>query len=158
MWQRFTSSFTNKVDAKGRVSLPAPWRKVLEARGADGYVVFVPGFRQKGCLEGYAPDAFEEIARNIERMHPADQRRINLERRVMGQAAPVQIDETGRLALPGQMRARYGLSGEAVFVGMGDRFELWEKGAHDAMLEAMDEDGDALAHMPWPGADPEAAP
>ena len=161
MWQRFTSNFTNKVDAKGRVSLPAPFRKVMEARGAEGMVVLVPGFRQKGCIEGYAPDTFDRIARSIERMHPSDPNRIRLERRVMGQAVPVQLDETGRLALPPVLRDRYGIDKELVFVGMSDRFEVWEKGAWDDRFGGAfdeDEDGDPLAGMPWPGPDGEDLP
>jgi DNA-binding transcriptional regulator/RsmH inhibitor MraZ len=56
------------------------------------------------------------------------------------------------MALPSRSSARYGLAGnaKAVFVGMGDRFELWEEGAHDAFMANFSEDPGALADMPWP--------
>lgn len=158
MWTRFASSFTNRVDAKGRVSLPAPFRKVLEARGAEGWLVLVPGFRQKGCIEGYPPDEFGRIADWIDRMHPASEKRVKLERRVISRAMPVQLDDNGRLALPAAVKARIPAGSEAMFVGMSDRFEVWEAEAYEAFLEDEDdEDGNPLADIPWPGPDGEGA-
>ncbi len=154
MWQQFTSSFFNKVDAKGRVSIPALFRKALDLRNADGNLVLVPGFRDKRCVEGYAPDAYEALARSIRSMHPADPNRRKLEYRLMGRALPLQIDENGRIVLPAEMRQAYGLDGEAVFVGMGDSFQLWSGEGYKTHVAPMmedDDDFDPLSALPWPG-------
>ncbi len=153
MWQQFTSSFFNKVDAKGRVSVPALFRKALELRGADGRLVLVPGFRDKHCVEGYAPDAYERLARSVRRMHPSDPRRKKLEYRLMGRAQPLDVDENGRIVLPADLRARYDLGAEAVFVGLGDSFQIWSREGYEThvapILEADEDDDDAFAALPW---------
>lgn len=155
MWRRFTSSFFNKVDAKGRVSVPAPWRKALDARGADGALILVPGFRDRNCIEGYAPDTYESLAAAIAAMHPADPNRKKLEYRLMGRAVPMQVDENGRIVIGADLRAAFGLEPEAVFVGVGDSFQIWSRAAYDLhvapMMEDDEDDGDPLAALPWPG-------
>lgn len=153
MWQQFTSSFFNKVDTKGRVSLPALWRKALELRKADGNIVLVPGFRDKNCVEGYAPDEYQRLAAAVSRMHPSDPKRRKLEYRLMGRALPLQIDDNGRIVLPADMRRAYGLDGEAVFVGVGESFQLWSREGYDLHVAPIDEDDDfdALAALPWDG-------
>ena len=124
MWRRFTSSFFNKVDAKGRVSVPAAWRKTLEARGADGNLILVPGFRDRRCIEGYAPDTYETLAAAISSMHPSDPKRRKLEYRLMGRAVPLQVDENGRIILrlevapedKGKVIGRHGRVAESIRV------------------------------------------
>ncbi|MGM0583057.1 MAG: division/cell wall cluster transcriptional repressor MraZ [Pseudomonadota bacterium] len=153
MWQRFTSNFTNKVDAKGRVSLPAPFRKALDARKAEGAVILVPGFRDRRCIEGYSPDVYERFAAALAAMHPSDPKRKKLEYRLMGRAVPLQVDENGRLALPGDMRAAFDIDKrDVVFVGLGDSFQIWEKSAYEEVIGPLmdDEEGDPLEDMPWP--------
>ncbi|MAS44582.1 MAG: hypothetical protein CML46_05380 [Rhodobacteraceae bacterium] len=156
MWRRFTSSFFNKVDAKGRVSVPAAWRKTLEARGADGNLILVPGFRDRRCIEGYAPDTYETLAAAISSMHPSDPKRRKLEYRLMGRAVPLQVDENGRIVIGADLRNAFGLEPEAVFVGMGEGFQLWSRAAYDLhvapVMDDDEDDGDPLAAMPWPGS------
>tara|TARA_Y100000815_G_scaffold195598_1_gene179089 strand:+ start:528 stop:1004 length:477 start_codon:yes stop_codon:yes gene_type:complete len=157
MWQQFTSSFFNKVDTKGRVSIPALWRKALELRNAEGNIVLVPGFRDKNCVEGYAPDEYQRMSAAVSRMHPSDPNRRKLEYRLMGRALPLQLDDNGRIVLPKEMRDRFDLGGDVAFVGTGDSFQIWSKARYDEMIAPLDddEDFDALSAMPWDG--PEAS-
>lgn len=156
MWRQFTSSFFNKVDAKGRVSVPAPWRKALELRGADGNLVLIPGFRDRRCIEGYAPDTYQALAAAISRMHPSDPNRKKLEYRVMSRAVPMQVDDNGRIVIGSDLRGAFSLEPEAVFVGMGDSFQVWSRASYDLhvapMMDEDDEDGDPLAALPWDSA------
>ncbi len=156
MWQRFTSSSVHKVDSKGRVSVPALFRKALEVQGAEGMVVLVPGFRNRACIEGYAPKGFEDIAASIAQMHPADVNRRKLEHRFLGRSMPMQLDDNGRIVLPPALKSAFGIESSAQFVGMGESFQVWAPEAYEAEMAALfeDDDGldDALALMPWKGA------
>lgn len=156
MWRQFTSSFFNKVDAKGRVSVPAPWRKALELRGAESNIVLIPGFRDRRCIEGYAPDTYQAIAAAIGKMHPSDPNRKKLEYRVMSRAVPMQVDDNGRIVIGADLRGAFSLEPEAVFLGLGDSFQIWSRASYDLhiapMMDEDDEDGDPLAALPWDGA------
>lgn len=154
MWQQFTSSFFNKVDAKGRVSIPALWRKALELRNADGHIVLVPAFRDRNCVEGYSPDEYQRLAAAVSRMHPSDPNRRKVEYRLMGRALPMQLDDNGRIVIPREMREAFGLDGDVVFVGTGDSFQIWSKAKHDEFIAPLDDDADfdAFSAIPWDGA------
>lgn len=157
MAQRFTSNFTAKVDDKGRVSVPASFRRVLESEGAEGRLHLVPGFRNPRSVEGYAPSGFEAMAAMIARMHPADRNRRKLEYKFLGQSMDMQVDDTGRIVLPRELREAMGIGDRALFIGTGESFQIWAPEAHEAAMAELfadeDEGGDPLASMPWPGAE-----
>jgi len=117
----FTGRYRNNVDAKGRVSVPAPLRAVL--CGAEGVYVF-PGQRLR-CLEGAGVDFMERRASALDTLDPMDPRRAALERLYFGEALWLGFDAAGRITLPEALRTEFGLDEEAVFVGVRDRFEIW---------------------------------
>ncbi|MEO0681382.1 MAG: cell division/cell wall cluster transcriptional repressor MraZ [Pseudomonadota bacterium] len=159
MWRQFTSSSVHKVDGKGRVSVPAVFRKVLEGQGAEGQVFLVPGFRDARAIEGYAFDGHAAIGAQIARMHPASKPRKRLEHRFLGRTLPLQLDENGRIVLSPALRQDHGIAGQAQFVGLGDSFQIWAPEAYEAYLAELDDDDeeDAFAAMPWPGDAPGGA-
>jgi len=118
----FTGRHRNGVDAKGRVSVPAPLRAVIGDE-ADG--VFLFPSQHRPCLEGAGPAFMEARAALIDRLDPLDPRRAALERLYFGLASYYAFDSAGRITLPAAMREEYGVAEAAVFVGMRDRFELW---------------------------------
>lgn len=117
----FTGRHQNGVDAKGRVSVPAPLRAVLD--GAEGVYLFPSQHRP--CLEGAGAEFMTRRAAFLDKLDPLDPRRAALERLYFGLADFYAFDSTGRITLPADIRAQFGLENEAVFVGMRDRFELW---------------------------------
>jgi MraZ protein len=143
--RRFRGESINKVDAKGRVSIPAPFRRVLEEGdpdwkdGLQPQLVIVYGRPGKKCLECFTMRAMEEIDEKISRMPRFSPRREALERLINTKSAYASVDETGRIVLPGRLREMIGVTDEAVFAGMGDHFQIWEAGAlaeDQAALEA----------------------
>jgi MraZ protein len=117
----FTGRYRNGVDAKGRVSVPAPLRASL--KGAEGVYLF-PAQHLK-CLEGAGADYLEKRAALVDGLDPLDPRRAALERLYFGEAVFLGFDSTGRITLSESLRQGFDISDEAVFVGVRDRFELW---------------------------------
>jgi MraZ protein len=129
----FLSSYESGVDAKKRVSIPASFRKVLG--GAD--VVFLWPSLDKPCIEGAGQalmDAFEDSMGDIDLM---DRRRFALAGYIMGEARQARFDEGGRIVLDAELLSTAGISDKARFVGLGDRFQIWEPAAYDAVKAEM---------------------
>ena len=155
MARRFRGEFHQKVDGKGRVSIPAHFRRVLEAGDpswSDGKApefVVVYGDEKRDYLECFTIDSANDVDDKIERMprgHPA--RRV-LSRLFNGQSLPATVDETGRIVLPAKLRSKIGISTEAYFIAMGDTFQIWNPEAYDA---AESDIGDVFEGLPE-GAD-----
>lgn len=131
MARRFRGSETFKVDAKGRVSIPAPFRRVIEASDPDWVpgnrpnIVIVYGGSRQDWLEVYTMRAIEEIDEQIESMQRGSPERLWLEELMHGQSIETQIDDDGRLVLPQKLREKIGLTTEAFFISAGDYFKIW---------------------------------
>ena len=132
MARRFRGSETFKVDAKGRVSIPAPFRRVIEESDPDWRdglrpnIVIVYGDDRQDWLEVYTMRATHEIDEQIEDMQRGSPERLLLEERMYGQSLEAQIDDDGRLVLPQRLREKIGLTSEAFFISAGDYFKIWK--------------------------------
>ena len=130
---RFLSHFTNRFDAKGRVSVPAPFRAVLAKDGFDGIFVHP-------CLDAPALDCggnllLGEINALLESMPPYSREREDLATALFGTSEVLRPDSEGRILLSERMRASLGLRDEAAFVGHGHKFQIWEPVRFAAHLE-----------------------
>ncbi|MEM6408466.1 MAG: division/cell wall cluster transcriptional repressor MraZ [Pseudomonadota bacterium] len=131
MAQRFRGESVHKVDSKGRVSIPALYRRVLEAadpdwtEGLQPNVVIVYGGANQNYLECYTQEAIAEVDSKISKLPRGSKRRRILERIFNGQALPTQTDDTGRLVLPAKLREKIGITNEAQFTASGDTFQIW---------------------------------
>ncbi len=129
----FLSSFESGVDAKKRVSIPAPFRKALG--GVDS--VFLWPSLDKPCIEGAGQklmDAFGDSMADLDLMDP---RRFALATYIMGEARQPKFDEGGRIVLDAELISTAGIGEKARFVGLGDRFQIWEPAAFDAVKTKM---------------------
>lgn len=138
MARRFRGSDTFKVDAKGRVSIPAAFRRVIEAMDPDWReglrpnIVIVFGDDSQDWLEVFTMKAIEEIDEQIETMQRGSAERLWLEERMYGQSLESQVDDDGRLTLPQKLREKIDLAGEAFFISAGDYFKIWKPEAYQA--------------------------
>lgn len=145
MARRFRGESTNKVDTKGRVSIPAAFRRVLEegdpdwAEGENPNLILVYGGKERDFIEGYTLAAMEEVDDKISKLPRGSRPRRILERLFSGQSVQIQVDETGRLVLSSKLRDKIGISTEAFFIGAGDTFQLWEPEGYLAYQEKMDD-------------------
>ena len=126
---RFVSTFTNKIDAKGRVSVPASFRAVLER---DGYTQGIPGgIYCYPSLDAPALDAGgQSLASNIDRLLDGlpdySDERDELSVALYGDVHIIPVDQDGRIVLPEALRAHAGLCTHVAFVGLGTKFQMWE--------------------------------
>lgn len=131
----FLSSYESSVDVKKRVSIPASFRKSL---GGEDTVYLWPSL-DKACIEGAGRrlmEGFEDSMADLDLMDP---RRYALANYIMGEARQAKFDEGGRIVLDPELLAQAGITDKAKFVGLGDRFQIWEPGAHEAMRKEMRE-------------------
>jgi len=156
--QRFRGESLHKVDAKGRVSIPALFRRVIEScdpNWTDGLapeLVIVYGDGRKKYLECYTIQAIDEVDRKIDALPRGSKARSMLQRLFHAQSVPTAIDDTGRLVLSAKLRDKVGIKNEAYFVAAGDTFQIWQPEAYeadlakiDAALDELPEDFDTLA-------------
>ncbi|MBK0327333.1 division/cell wall cluster transcriptional repressor MraZ [Rhodobacteraceae bacterium F11138] len=169
MGRRFRGESQHKVDAKGRVSIPASFRRVLEASdpnwksGDNPELVIVYGDHRRDYLECYTMEAIEEVDAKIDALPRGSMQRKMLQRMFHGQSFPTNVDETGRLVLPAKLRNKIGLKGEAFFIAAGDTFQIWnpktyeeeELAKADAWLDELPDDFDPLVYLD--GAQPVGA-
>jgi transcriptional regulator MraZ len=146
----------HKVDGKGRVSIPALFRRVLEAgdpdwtEGLNPHIVIVYGSEKRKHLECYSSEAISEVDEKIRKLPRGSKKRKALQRLYHAQAHNTSVDETGRLVLPAKLREKIGLEGEAYFVGNGDTFEIWHPDTYETEMYSDLEADD--------GFDPDADP
>ncbi|NOD61884.1 MULTISPECIES: division/cell wall cluster transcriptional repressor MraZ [unclassified Ruegeria] len=132
MARRFRGESHHKVDTKGRVSIPASFRRVLEASdpnwqpGDNPELVIVYGDHRRKYLECYTMQAIDEVDAKIDALPRGSMERKMLQRMFHGQSFPTNVDETGRLVLPAKLRNKIDLENEAFFIAAGDTFQIWK--------------------------------
>ncbi|MBD9525923.1 MULTISPECIES: division/cell wall cluster transcriptional repressor MraZ [Paracoccus] len=153
---RFRGSEEVKVDAKGRVSIPAKFRRVFEAcdddwgTGKRARLVIVFGTRDWKHLQLFTMQAMEEIDQQISELPRGSAERNLLENIYYGHAEETEIDNDGRLVLPQKLRDRIGLSDSAFFISSGDSLKVWSPTNYEAQESALED----LVPNFEPGADP----
>ncbi|MDU8911172.1 division/cell wall cluster transcriptional repressor MraZ [Aestuariicoccus sp. MJ-SS9] len=143
---RFRGESTHKVDTKGRVSIPASFRRVLEAgdpnwtEGLSPELVIVYGDHRRKYLECYTIEAIEEVDDKIARLPRGSVERKMLERLFNGQSTPTAVDDTGRIVLPAKLREKIGIDKEAFFIASGDTFQIWKPETYEVEEAAKTEE------------------
>ncbi len=158
MVQSFTGTHTQKVDAKGRMSIPADFRRVLEAGDPEWTPGLFPrmyllyGDHLKNQLHGYTVEEFEALAAQIKALPRGSERKQKLSRLIIGQSIKLDIDKDGRTVMPIKQRQKLGLTeGELTFSGLGDYFEIWKA---DVFGEEVTEDLSGWLDTQEDGFDP----
>jgi len=149
----FTGEHTQKVDGKGRMSIPADFRRVLESGDPDFTPSGAPrmyllyGDHLKDQLHGYTVDEFNAVVAQINALPRGSDNKKRLSRLIIGQSIKVDIDKDGRTVMPIKQRQKLGLTeGELYFSGVGDHFEIWKAETYAA--EVGEQMSDWLAEQP----------
>ena len=131
---RFLSHFTHRFDAKGRVSIPAPFRQVLATDGFEG--VYTYPSLDAPALECGGLKLLQEIDALLATMPPYSSARDAFATALLGTSEILRMDAEGRVTLDERLKASLGLGDEAVFVGQGHKFQIWEPSRFATHLEA----------------------
>lgn len=117
----------NKIDRKGRVSVPKVFRDVLQAQGAEGVnrVYIYPLFKAQG-LEACGEEFMQRIAMSLDDLDMFSHEQDELASVLLESAHMLSFDPEGRIALPAELITHAGINGEALFVGRGVRFQVWD--------------------------------
>jgi MraZ protein len=133
--QSFHGKFTNKLDAKGRVSIPAGFRQVLAAQGTEG-VFLIPALGLQ-CAKGFGEIFHAESREKLKPHHPLfDQNHANLAAAVFPLSQHLSFDDDGRIRLPDDLIAHAQIKDRVLFAGYDSVFELWNPEAYPAAHEA----------------------
>ena len=121
---RFVSNTTSRLDAKGRVSIPASFRSVLARDGFAGLFCY-PALDQPAVDAG-GQALLAEIEALVNRFPPYSGEREELLVALYGRSETVTIDTEGRVVLPEELKSHAGITDAVAFVGLGHKFQIWE--------------------------------
>ncbi|GGK35780.1 division/cell wall cluster transcriptional repressor MraZ [Salinarimonas ramus] len=130
---RFVSNFTNRLDAKGRVSIPATFRAVLAKDGFEG--LYVHPALDAPALDAGGNRLLEEIDAFLSGLTPYSDERDQLSTALFGTSEILKVDTEGRVILTESVKAHAGIADSVTFVGLGHKFQIWEPEHFRAHLE-----------------------
>ena len=132
----FRGNFTHIIDSKGRVNLPAEFRRVLQANKETRVVLTNYISEGARCLEGFGLKAWEEFEDKLRKKSRFSAKLQKLENFYLSRAAECQVDGSGRILLPSHLRAYAGLEKEVTFTSSIYGFRIWDKRVWDSIFEA----------------------
>jgi MraZ protein len=119
----FLSTYENRIDKKGRVSVPASFRSELSGESFQGVVLFRSN--NHDCLEGFAWSYMQEISNRLDNFDLFSDEQDDLASSIFGDAVQLPLDGDGRIILSPDLIQFAGLKEKAAFVGMGVKFQVW---------------------------------
>jgi MraZ protein len=126
----FFNTVVNKVDQKGRVSIPAPFRAQLLAENPMGNsIIFMPSFRLP-TLEGSGLKRIERLRRELDRHEEFSEKYESLQA-FFAEACQLALDPEGRVILPASLLEHANIRDNIAFVGAGSVFQIWEPSAYN---------------------------
>lgn len=146
MTARFIGDYPAKTDSKGRVFLPAAFRKVLDAEEVKSLVLRQDVFQK--CLVLYPESVWNAHLDSLrERINPWNSKEQMLLRKFEADAEPIELDKTGRLLISKRKLQYAGIESDVRFLAMVDRVEIWSKQALEEVMSQADNLGEELENM-----------
>ena len=120
----FLSSYENKLDKKGRVSVPASYRSYLSNLGYNGVICY-PSFNHQS-IEAWPQDRIEKISNTIDSLNPFEEKRDYFATSILSESVNLQFDGEGRISLTSKLLKHANIKNNMLFVGLGKTFQIWE--------------------------------
>ena len=120
----FLSTHINKVDKKGRVSVPSQFRAELAGQSFQGIVLFRSHVHP--ALEGFPWSYMEEMSRRLDNFDMFSSAQDDLATSIFGDSIQLAFDGDGRIVLPVEVMEFSGIVERAAFVGLGTKFQIWD--------------------------------
>ena len=120
----FLSTYENKLDKKGRVSVPASFRSHLSNLGYNGIICF-PSFNNQS-IEAWPQDRIEKITNAIDTLNPFEEKKDFFATSILAESINLQFDSEGRVQLHLKLLKHAKIKNSMLFVGQGKTFQIWE--------------------------------
>ncbi len=120
----FLSTYENKLDKKGRVSVPASFRSHLSNLGYNGVVCY-PSFNNQS-IEAWPQDRIEKISNAIDALNPFEEKKDYFATSILSESINLQFDSEGRISLTTKLLKHAKIRNSMLFVGQGKTFQIWE--------------------------------
>ena len=120
----FLSSYENKIDKKGRVSVPATFRSHLSSMGYNGFITY-PSFNHY-ALEACSQDRIEKLSNTIDSLNPFEEKRDYFATSILSESENLQFDTEGRVFFSKKLLNHAKIKTNVLFVGLGKTFQVWE--------------------------------
>ena len=120
----FLSTYENKLDKKGRVSVPASFRSYLSNLGYNGVICY-PSFNNQ-CIEAWPQDRIEKISNAIDSLNPFEEKKGYFATSILSESINLQFDSEGRILLSSKLLKHAKIKNSMLFVGQGKTFQIWE--------------------------------
>tara|TARA_B100001250_G_scaffold409376_1_gene433591 strand:+ start:848 stop:1285 length:438 start_codon:yes stop_codon:yes gene_type:complete len=133
---QFLGEHVVPLDEKGRIFVPAEFRRKLPVEAADTFII-VRGYDR--CLAAYPQHVWVGVAEKLMDLSQTERRNRVFLRAMLSQAAEVKMDRQGRAALPRKLLQRAGIDGQIVVIGALDKLEFWEPESWTAFLQEADQ-------------------
>ncbi len=138
----FIGDFSCKLDAKGRIVLPAPFKKIMVTNGSDRFVVRKDLF--ENCLVLTPFNQWEgELEKIRAKLNTYNRDHNNFIRAFFKGLAEVSFDSNGRILIPRRLKEQIGVGGEVVLVGVDSHIEIWD----DNEFNSLDVEPDELGQL-----------
>ena len=128
------STFTNKIDAKGRVSMPADFRDLVARSNETGIIIYKTFDKQclSGCMMPYFMKLSDAISNNFD---PFSKENDYFNTAIFADSVALEIDKDGRINIPKKYTQYANISDLATFVGKGQTFEIWNPTDYEKYYE-----------------------
>ena len=121
------------IDDKGRLAVPTAYRELVAQASGNRLVLTYNPF-ESGCLYLYPQPVWETLRDQVNALPRIKENNRLLQFKLVGAAAFVEPDGSGRISIPASQRSAVGIDRRAVLLGMGEKFELWSEQAHHAQV------------------------
>ena len=125
----FLSIYENKLDKKGRVSVPASFRSYLSNLGFNGVICY-PSFNNQS-IESWPQDRIEKISNAIDSLNPFEEKKDFFATSILSESINLQFDSEGRILLISKLLKHAKIKNNMLFVGQGPTFQIWEPSAFE---------------------------
>ena len=125
----FLSTYENKLDKKGRVSVPASFRSYLSNLGYNGVICY-PSFNNN-CIEAWPQDRVEKISNAIDSLNPFEEKKDYFATSILSESINLQFDTEGRISITTKLLRHAKIKSNILFVGQGKTFQIWEPTSYE---------------------------
>lgn len=133
----FKGEYEHSVDDKGRVSLPSRLRKALSPDAQERFTL-LRGLEP--CLYLYPHDEWEKVEEKLAEINSFSKEGRTVKRNFLRHAEDISLDKQNRIPISSPLKEWAGIDGSAIFIGMGERIEIWAPDKLDDMDSALSQE------------------